>query len=369
MPKPAVRTDVNALVAGWLRDLAFVQTAREKKFAFKRAAESVWLLDRPLTALVESGGLGIKIPGVGPSSTRVILEVLEAGDSATVDRVIAESGRGEEVVRRRALRRNFLSRAAVLQVLADRRLGGPSLADYRGDFQMHSEWSDGRTSIAAMAAACRERGYRRCAITDHSHGLRIAGGISIDDAVQQHREIDGLNASFADAFKILKGIEANIDADGGLDVPADGVPAFEIVLAAPHAQLRLTTAQTDRLLRAIEHPAVRILAHPTGRKIDARAGIVADWPAVFRRAAALGVAVEIDGDPSRQDVNFELASVALEAGCLFALDSDAHSPGQLPYADTAIAHARLAGIPPARIVNCWPDDRFDRWVRDRSTGR
>jgi histidinol phosphatase-like PHP family hydrolase len=254
-------------------------------------------------------------------------------------------------------------------VLADRRLFGPSAADYRGDFQMHSEWSDGRTSIAAMAAACRERGYRRCAITDHSHGLRIAGGISMDDAVQQHREIDELNARFANAFRIVKGIEANIDADGGLDVPADGVPAFEIVLGAPHAQLRLTTSQTDRLLRAIEHPAVRILAHPTGRKIDTRAGIVADWPVVFRRAAALGVAVEIDGDPSRQDVNFELAAVALEAGCLFALDSDAHAPGQLHYAETAIAHARLAGIPPARIVNCWPDDRFDRWLRDRSAGR
>jgi histidinol phosphatase-like PHP family hydrolase len=370
VPKPRTRTsDVNALVAGWLRDLAFVQVAREKRFAFKRAAESVWLLDRPLTDLVEGGGLGAKIPGVGPSSTRVILEVLEAGDSVRVDRVIAESGKGEEVVRRRALRRNFLSRAEVLRVLADRRLGGPDLADYRGDFQMHSEWSDGRTSIAAMAAACRARGYRRCAITDHSHGLRIAGGISMDDAARQHREIDGLNATLAPEFRIVKGIEANIDADGELDIPAEGAPAFEIVLAAPHAKLRLAEPQTARLLRAIEHPAVRILAHPTGRKIDTRVGIVADWAAVFRRAAALGVAVEIDGDPSRQDLHYELAGLALEAGCHFALDSDAHGPGQLHYADTAIAHARLAGIPPARIVNCWPDDRFDRWLDDRSAGR
>src|SRR6185503_6204863 len=103
--------------------------------------------------------------------------------------------------------------------------------------------------------------------------------------------------------------------------------------------------QTDRLIAAIRNPFVHVLAHPRGRISGSRAGIVANWSRVFRAAAEEGVAIEIDGDPSRQDVDYTLAAQALEAGCLFALDSDAHSTGQLAYAETALAHARLAGIP------------------------
>ena len=122
--------------------------------------------------------------------------------------------------------------------------------------------------------------------------------------------------------------------------------------------------QTARLVRAVGQPAVRILAHPRGRITGSRAGVVADWPAVFTAAAARGVAVEIDGDPSRQDLDHTLAVQALAAGCLFALDSDAHTTGQLAYAETAIAHARLAGIPSDRIVNCWPLERLLAWIAE-----
>jgi histidinol phosphatase-like PHP family hydrolase len=120
----------------------------------------------------------------------------------------------------------------------------------------------------------------------------------------------------------------------------------------------------DRLVTAIENPAVRILAHPRGRISGSRAGVVADWSAVFGAAAREAVAIEIDGDPARQDVDYSLACGALDAGCLFALDSDADTTAQLSYAETAVAHARLAGIPTDRIVNCWPLDRLLAWLAE-----
>ena len=116
------------------------------------------------------------------------------------------------------------------------------------------------------------------------------------------------------------------------------------------------------MIAAIANPRVHILAHPRGRISGSRAGVVASWDMVFAAAASRGVAVEIDGDPARQDLDYTLAAQALEAGCLFALDSDAHTTSQLAYAETALAHARLAGIPRDRIVNCWPLDRLLAWL-------
>jgi len=117
------------------------------------------------------------------------------------------------------------------------------------------------------------------------------------------------------------------------------------------------------MLAALQQPAVRILAHPRGRIAGSRGGVVADWDVVFQAAAERGVAIEIDGDPARQDLDHTLARRAAGFGCLFALDSDAHTTGQLAYAETALAHARLAGIPADRIVNCWPLDRFLSWLQ------
>ena len=230
---------------------------------------------------------------------------------------------------------------------------------------MHSEWSDGTPTVAAIARACQARGYSHAAVTDHSYGLKIAGGMSMQEAAEQRRAIDEVNSSTAGAFRLLQGIEANIGADGDLDLDSAEVKVFDLVLAAPHSRLRRSEDQTARMLRAVEHPAVRVLAHPRGRITGSRAGVIADWHAVFARAADRRVAIEIDGDPARQDVDYELARAALEAGCLFALDSDAHTTNQLAYAETAIAHARLAGIPPDRIVNYWPLDRLLEWIGNR----
>jgi len=361
--------DVNAVVAGFLRDLAFAQTSPQKTFGYKRAAAAILHLDTPLTGLLEADGALPKIAGIGPASARVIREVLETGGSPTVERAVEESQQRVDIERRRHLRQHVLSRAAARQVLADPSLTGPTLQDYRGDLQMHSEWSDGAPSVQALAEACRARGYAYAAVTDHSYGLKVAGGMSMADAARQRQAIDAVNAAMGAAFRLLQGIEANIDADGALDLTDEEAARFDVVLAAPHSRLRRPEDQTARMLRAVAHPSVRILAHPRGRMSGSRAGVLADWDRVFAAAAERGVAIEIDGDPARQDLDYVLARRARDAHCLFALDSDAHATTQLWYAETAIAHARLAGIPADRIVNCWPLERLLAWLASPASAR
>ena len=354
--------DTNIVVAALLYDLATVQSDRGSMWGYKRAASAIRHLDRPLEELIEPDGGLQKIPHVGQSSMRVALEVLATGASERVERLIASSPKAAEVAKKRHFRDRFLSRAEVLRVLRRRTAGGVKLADYRGDLQMHSTWSDGSEPIAALAAACVDRGYSYCAITDHSAGLPIASGVSAEAFTRQHREIDVINAECAGRFRVFKGVEANIGADGTLDVSRDEMRRFEIVLAAPHSKLRIPDDQTPRMLQAVSTPGVHILAHPRGRMFGSRAGVRADWDRVFAAAAQHDVAIEIDGDPSRQDLDFTLAARAAAAGCLIALDSDAHSGEELVHAETALAHARLAGIARDRIINCWDGARLSDWA-------
>jgi histidinol phosphatase-like PHP family hydrolase len=352
-----------------LRDLAFAQLSQQKMFGYKRAAAAILRLDMPLTDLIGPDGELPRISGIGPGSTRVIREILETGESPTVEQAIERSGRRADIERRRQLRRHFLSRAEVRRILSDPQFAGPTLQQYRGDLQMHSEWSDGAPTVQEIADACLARGYRYAAITDHSYGLKIAGGMSMADAADQRRAIEEVNTRLGKQFRLLQGIEANIDAAGQLDLADDEAGSFDVVLAAPHSRLRRSEDQTDRMLTALTHPAVRILAHPRGRITGSRAGVLADWDAVFAAAADRGIAVEIDGDPARQDLDHALASRAADAGCVFALDSDAHTTTQLSYAETALAHARLAGIPAERIVNCWPLEQLLAWLSDPASVR
>jgi histidinol phosphatase-like PHP family hydrolase len=361
--------DVNATVAGWLHDLAAVQTHPEKRRAYGRAAGAIFALDDPLDVLAGAAGTLPKIPAVGPSSTRVIMEVLGGGASPTVERAIAGSGRTAEVGRARQLRAHFFSRAEALRVLKERR--GTRRADpaaIRGDLQVHSGWSDGAASLDELAEAGMARGYACLGITDHSPGQRIPRGMSRDDTSRRRAELARVNAACAGRFRLLDGVEANILEDGALDLAADEVRAFELVLAAPHSGLRRPEDQTARLLRAVGTPGVHVLAHPRGRLFGARAGIAADWPRVFAAAARAGVAVEIDGDPARQDLDYDLAREALSAGCLFALDSDAHAIDELWYTDLSRAHAAVAGIPADRIINGWPLEQLLDWLGARRAG-
>ena len=366
MGKRPAAADTNALIAGLLRDLAAAQTATQSRWGYKRAAAAIQDLPDPIESYLRPDGTLRKIANIGPSSTRVILEVLQTGGSPTVERAVAESGKQADVAKSRGLRDGFLSGAQVAAALRNRALGGPSAADYRGDLQMHSTYSDGRQTLDEIVDAGLARGYSYAAVTDHSYGLPIAGGVPMARIAEQHREIDRLNKRYRRRFRLLKGIEANIRADGSVDMTADELRIFEIVVAAPHSALRSSQAQTSRMLSAVRTRGVHILGHPRGRKYGTRPGVSADWPRVFAEAARHGVAIEIDGDPSRQDIDHTLAPAALAAGCIFALDSDAHSTEELQYAETAIAHARLAGIPADRIVNCWPLDVLLEWSRLRA---
>jgi histidinol phosphatase-like PHP family hydrolase len=356
--------DINGIITAALRDFAAVQRSTQSRWGYKRAAASIRRLERPVPDLMEDGRLA-RIHGIGPASSRIILEVLEHGFSPTVERAVAESGQADEIARRRALRTGFLSRAEVLRLLAIPVPDIVSVEDYRGDCQMHSTWSDGVETIAELAEGARSRGWSRIAVTDHSKGLSIAGGMSIEVMRRQQDEIDTLNRGFAGGFRILKGIEANLLADGTLDLKGDELSGVELVLAAPHSQLRLVDDQTDRMLTVVRTRGVHVLAHPRGRMSDSRPGVNADWDHVFEEAARHDVAIEIDGDPARQDLDYMLADRARQAGCLFALDSDAHDSAAFVYTDTAIAHARLAGIPPDRVINCWELPRLLAWMDNR----
>ncbi len=358
-----VHADLNMAAAAVLYDMAALQSTSRSQFGYKRAAKAIVGLPVSVADLVTARALR-DVPFIGPSSERIITEVVEQGHSPTVEAAVAQSTRRADVASRREFRTAFLSHFAM-----QRALGAPlgdgivGRAHYRGDFQMHSTWSDGGESIATMAQACMEMGHGCLGITDHSYGLPIAGGVSMSDITRQHKEIDRLNSRFEGKFRIFKGIEANILADGELDLQPSERSVFEFVVASPHSVLRRKHDQTARMLAAVRAPGVAILGHPRGRVFNSRPGVAADWPRIFEEASKRRVAIELDGNWHRQDIDYELARHALEAGCIFALDSDAHSVGELRFTEYAIAHARLAGIPKERVINCWTNEELSTWMK------
>jgi histidinol phosphatase-like PHP family hydrolase len=345
--------------------MAALQPTERSQVGYKRAAKAVIGLPVSVADLVAAGTLR-EVPFIGPASARIVTEYVESGGSPTVDAAIEKSGKGSSVAARRTLRSHYLSQYGMEQALA-LPLGPDvvSRGSFRGDFQMHSSWSDGGEGIGVMAEACMALGHTCLGMTDHSYGLPIARGMSMEAVVRQHREIDRLNEKYAGRFRIFKGIEANILADGRLDLQAEERMVFEFVVASPHSLLRRAEDQTARMLNAVRAPAVAILGHPRGRIFNSRPGVVADWSRVFAAAAERRVAIEFDGNWHRQDIDCALAREAVDAGCLFALDSDAHSIGELRFTDYAIAHARLAGITADRVINCWSDEQLDDWMFER----
>jgi histidinol phosphatase-like PHP family hydrolase len=360
-----VHDDLNLAAASLLYDMAALQPTERSQFGYKRAAKAIVGLPVSVGDLVRAQTVR-DVPFVGPSSARIVTELVEHGHSPTVDAALASSRQSSAVTARRQFRGAYLSVFALQRALSTPL--GPrvvSRADYRGDFQMHSTWSDGGESIEAMAGACMELGHSCLGITDHSYGLPIARGVSMVDIARQHREIDALNGRLGARFRVFKGIEANILGDGSLDLQPAERAAFEFVVASPHSLLRKSEDQTARMLAAVADEGVAILGHPRGRVFNTRPGIAADWLRVFEAAARRRVAIELDGNWHRQDIDYELARHALEAGCIFALDSDAHSIGELRFSDYAIAHARLAGIPTERVINCWSNGELGEWMRER----
>src|SRR5262245_33428877 len=190
MARASSGMDLNGQIAAILRDFAAIQKSKQSMWGYKRAAAAILSLDEPIESFRQPDGTLRKIPNVGPSSTRIILEILTTGGSPTIEEAIAGSGKKSEIERGRRLRGNFLSRAQVVAALGNRALTGPTLEDYRGDLQMHSVWSDGSQTLVDIVEAGLERGYSYCAVTDHSYGLPIARGVSMLRLFEQHREID-----------------------------------------------------------------------------------------------------------------------------------------------------------------------------------
>jgi DNA polymerase (family 10) len=224
--------------------------------------------------------------------------------------------------------------------------------DLRGDLHTHTDWSDGGFSIAEMAQAAAERGYDYHVVTDHATGPGMVGGVGLDES-----DIEDQAAAVAEAadeveIPILHGIEANIDADGGLSTDDETLAALDLVVASPHAALgQDADAATERLVRAVEHPHVDILGHPTGRLINERPGLDPDVGAVAEAAAANGTAIEVNANPARLDADGEFVRAAIEAGATIAVNTDAHSPRELDNARYGIHTARRGWAETSSVLN------------------
>ncbi|MFC5434416.1 PHP domain-containing protein [Microbacterium suwonense] len=237
-------------------------------------------------------------------------------------------------------------------------------ARLRGDLHSHTEWSDGTTPIEAMAQAARALGHEYLAITDHSPRLRIARGLSPERLREQ---VPLVRAQSGDGLTVLAGIEVDILDDGELDQEAQLLAELDIVVASVHSKLRMGAASmTRRMIAAVSDPHVNVLGHCTGRLVQGERGTRPasefDARAVFAACAENGVAVEINSRPERQDPPDELIAIALGEGCLFAIDSDAHAPGQLSLLDHGAARAEAAGIPADRIVTTWDLAQLRAWA-------
>jgi histidinol phosphatase-like PHP family hydrolase len=223
------------------------------------------------------------------------------------------------------------------------------------DLQVHSTDSDGSLPLREMAAAAQALGRSFIACTDHSESLQIAGGMDAERLRDQGRRIDALNAELAgdgERFRVLKSIEMDVFLDGSGDTDPAVLADLDLVLGAFHTKLRVTDDTTPRYVAALRNPDVHVLAHPTARMYGRRRGLVADWPRVFTEAAELGKAVELDATPARQDLNVDLAKVAVAAGVRwYSIGSDAHNSAELSFLPFGIATAAIAGVPRERILN------------------
>ena len=241
-----------------------------------------------------------------------------------------------------------------------------------GDLQTHSTDSDGKVPLGEMAQAARESGRTFVAATDHSSSLRIARGMTPDELSDQGRRIDAMNATFADAgdpFRVLRSIEMDVFTDGTCDMDPHDLEPLDLVLGAFHTKLRTTDDMTERYLAALRNPSVHVLAHPTARMYGRRPGLTADWPRVFEEAARLGKAIELDATPSRQDLNVELALLAVAAGVpWYTIGSDAHSIGELDFLPFGMATAALARVPLDRVLNYRPADEVIDWASNVRPG-
>ncbi len=297
--------------------------------AFRRAAQVVG--DLPAAELdqrLREGTLAA-LPGIGPVTAEAITQAANGQRPAYLSRLLEEAPPADPTGLRAAL---------------------------RGDCHTHSDWSDGGSPPQEMAEAARDIGHEWMALTDHSPRLTVASGLSAERLSAQLELVGGLNAQLA-PFRVLTGIEVDILDDGTLDQRDDLLSQLDVVVASVHSNLRMPAGpMTERMVAAVSSPHVDVLGHCTGRLLTGRGRPESafDAEAVFAACRDNGVAVEINCRPERQDPPDELLRLAAEAGCAFAIDTDAHAPGQLDWLDSGCRRAEMFGIQPDRVINTRP---------------
>jgi putative hydrolase len=261
-------------------------------------------------------------------------------------------------------RRGFLTYAEVRRVL-DTDPGWESTPC--ADLQMHTTFSDGGLPLEEMVESARRLGRSFVAVTDHSETLKIAHGMSAGQLATQGRAIEAINEHFeraGHAFRVLRSMEVDAFPDGSLDMDDASLASLDLVLGAFHSKLRSTDDETGRYLAALRQPRLHVLAHPKARMYGRRVGLVADWRRVFAEAARLGKALELDATVWRQDLNVEMATLAMAEGVRwFSIGSDAHSAHELEFLPFGMATAALAGIPRDQILNYRPMEFVRSWAQ------
>jgi putative hydrolase len=237
----------------------------------------------------------------------------------------------------------------------------------RGDLHTHSTWSDGGASIEEMMQTARRLGHEYCALTDHAPRLTVARGLSPDRLREQLTVVERLNAEMA-PFRILTGIEVDILDDGSLDQEPELLERLDVVVASVHSRLRDDSeTMTRRMVAAVANPHTDVLGHVTGRLVEGSRGVrpesTFDAAVVFEACKQFDTALEINSRPERRDPPSRLLEVAVERGCLFSIDTDAHAPGQLAWQGLACERAEAAGVTADRVVNAWGADELLAWTR------
>jgi putative hydrolase len=328
--------EVDAIAAAQvLSEIGYLLRQQEKERfrakAFSAAAWSIAVQRPDIESLQQTDSL-TSIEGVGEGIARVLNDLIKTGESRYLNRL------------REQMKQPALEDESDLD-----------FEDYCGDIHSHTNWSDGRATMLEMAQGARALGYSYLGITDHSPRITVVHGLDAERLVAQSREMAEVQKQ-VDGLTLLQGIEVDILEDGALDLPDAVLEILDIVIASPHVKLRQDpAAMTERMMRAVSHPHVDVIGHPTGRRPGSREGATYDFEAVFKEAAKNGVALEIDCDPARLDLSPEMARMARDLGCNFVLDADAHAPAEFAYVPMEMWMARRAGIPKERILNFRPD--------------
>jgi putative hydrolase len=310
--------------------------------AYRNAADTVERLDDAQREKHGKANSWQSLPGIGPKTAKVIAQAWSGGVPETL---------------------------VELRAAATDLGGGEIRAALKGDLHLHSNWSDGSAPIAEMMAAAKSLGHEYCALTDHSPRLTVANGLSPERLRQQLDVIDELREQFA-PMRILTGIEVDILDDGSLDQEPELLERLDVVVASVHSKLKMEPdAMTRRMVRAVSEGYADVLGHCTGRLVEGNRGIRPeskfDAEKVFTACRDHGTAVEINSRPERRDPPTRLLTLALEIGCDFSIDTDAHAPGQLDFLGYGAQRALDNDVPIDRIITTWPVERLLEWTGAR----